>query len=628
MSSTSPNKSPKPSHHTYIAGEDEQRLASRAQNLGLTREEGRLPKKSWASIIFNDDTLTAARMHSIGYLGADERIDEHGTLHLMSIRKKKQTAVKQYAQLTDLFSPLQRKSIEEKKQPPGSRGADEEGIEVPFEEEIVEEAAATEDEGEEGEEVIDMVEGGSLGAAAFGIVKGTVGPAILYLPRGFYSSGYAVAIPAMIFATSMFIFNSYKLLECWKVESDRNHEVETRLKEVQALLQHAGGGTPKQQQRPTRENKQYGTMEIQEDKYFQVPNKLLTYPELAKRGLGSYSILVEVGIALFQFGVCLTYLIFVPDNLYQCIYAMFGVHVSKLYLLWAMIAIEIPLSWIRDIRKLTPTNVMASLLIAFGLCSVLVIAFIQGTETTTIVDAETGEEETSLVFVENLKTLKPVTDQWFLFIGTSFFMMEGSITLIVPLQEAVFLKEDRQKFPDLNRNVTSWICGFYILFSAIASAAFGENIQTALTASLTGSLAMVVQLAYSIAVILTFPLQAFPAMEVAIRMFSQITGQGNDASSVDGWKRNIFATCITFSLGIIAVCSLDYLGNVVSILGSLFGIPLALVFPPLMHNSLVKDSSLTTRRINYCVVVVGFFAMAAASFNTIVTWDQGAEGGR
>lgn len=205
-------------------------------------------------------------------------------------------------------------------------------------------------------------------------------------------------------------------------------------------------------------------------------------------------------------------------------------------------------------------------------------------------------------------------------------MMEGSITLIIPLQEAVYRPEDRKRFPDMNRDVTSWICLFYIVFSAISCAAFGSNVQTALTASLQGRLATMVQLMYSVAVILTFPLQAFPAMEVAIRIINKkVQIGGVDAS--EGWRRNAFATIITVLLGIIAICSIDYLGNVVSILGSLFGIPLALVFPPLMHNSLVKgdSSSLTTRYINYGVVVVGVFAMAAASYNTIVNWDQQKE---
>lgn len=419
----------------------------------------------------------------------------------------------------------------------------------------------------------------------------------------------------MIFATAMFIFNAYRLLECWKVESDRNHQVESRLKEVQALLQQANSNkanSPKNDPQ-SPQPPQYGATAVQQDYFFTA--KLLTYPELAKRALGPYSILVEFGIASFQFGVCLTYLIFVPDNLHECARVILpGVVISKTDFLWIMIAMEIPLSWIRDIRKLTPTNVVASFLIAFGLCSVLVIAFVQGTQTTT-----PGGD--ALVFVQNLRHLPALTDSWFLFVGTAFFMMEGSITLLVPFQEAVYRPEDRAKFPDMNRNVTSLIVLFYIVFSGIACAAFGSNIQTALTASLQGQLATVVQLAYSIAVILTFPLQAFPAMEVALRMMHQATGYGDD-----GCRRNVFATLIVLSLGVVAAVSIDYLGNVVSILGSLFGIPLALVFPPLMHNSLVKDSTPATKMINYGVVVIGFFAMAAASFNTIATWDQGAEG--
>ena len=78
-------------------------------------------------------------------------------------------------------------------------------------------------------------------------------------------------------------------------------------------------------------------------------------------------------------------------------------------------------------------------------------------------------------------------------------------------------------------------------------------------------------------------------------------------------------------LGIVAICAIDYLGNVVSILGSLFGIPLALVVPPLMHNALVTDSSKATKWLNYIVVAIGFMAMGAASFATIVSWDKGAD---
>ena len=647
--------------HTYVAGEDEGRLRAAAQHLGLQDGQGRAPKTSWTSLLLHDNTLTAARMHSVGTVARDERVDEFGTLHLMSVRRRDRGAaattlaapsvppkISSYDKLTDLFA---KPSLPEEQE-------EEEEIMVALkmgdEDQVVPPKKTLDDYDDDDLIVEDMVEGGSLVSAMFGIVKGTVGPAILYLPRGFYVSGYAVAVPCMIFATGMFIFSAYRLLECWKLESDKNHQVETRLKEVQALL----GGSPKQQQhlgggvtnhsdslalllqkspnhnhrRKTQNNNhnsrsQYGATQVQQiitDHGY--VSKLLTYPELAKRALGPWSVLVEVGIALFQFGVCLTYLIFVPDNLHACAKAL-GLEVSKPVLLWMMIGVEIPLSWIRDIRRLTTTNVIASLLILLGLGSVLWMAVLEGTHVT--YNADTQENE--LLLTQNLRSLKPVTENWFLFVGTSFFMMEGSITLLVPLQEAVYRPEDRARFPDINRTVTSWIVVFYICFSVVACAAFGSHMQTALTASLTGKLATFVQVAYSIAVMLTFPLQAFPAMEVAIRMMHKVTGSTSSRDrTIDDkehdWERNRFATIIVIVLGVIAVYSVNYLGNVVSILGSLFGIPLALVFPPLMHNALIKDSSVVTRSTNYLVVLVGFFAMAAASFNTIVQWDAGAEG--
>lgn len=172
--------------------------------------------------------------------------------------------------------------------------------------------------------------------------------------------------------------------------------------------------------------------------------------------------------------------------------------------------------------------------------------------------------------------------------------------------------------------VTAGIVLFYIFFSLVCGAAFGENIRTALTASLEGSLAAVVQLAYGVAVILTFPLQNFPALQEACTAMLG-TRFRPDTSSME---RSLLASVIILFLGTIAVVAIDYLGNVVSILGSLFGVPLALIFPPLMHNSLVKDSTRLRRSTNYCVVAVGVFAMGATSYATIENWNNNSEGGR
>jgi amino acid permease len=102
------------------------------------------------------------------------------------------------------------------------------------------------------------------------------------------------------------------------------------------------------------------------------------------------------------------YLIFVPQNLYEATRELFGWEVNKSIFLIAMILVEIPISWIRDIRKLTPFNVLASFLIFYGLASCLLIAFSE------------IRKDPDLTFWDKVIALPPTNgDTWFLFIGTA-----------------------------------------------------------------------------------------------------------------------------------------------------------------------------------------------------------------
>lgn len=204
---------------TFVAGEESDRLKSAAQYFGIkntrtplkpVRQIAAQPSNEkssknphsksilkfgstvWSNVglLFSDSTLEAARMHSVGVMAQEERIAGDGTLHLMSISRRKKGTEPTYKDLMDLFHQKPLEPLE-----------------------IVRE---TEDDDYE-EVVLDSVEGGSLTAAIFGIVKGTVGPAVLYLPRGFALSGYAVAIPSMIIATISYLYSATRLLQCWKV---------------------------------------------------------------------------------------------------------------------------------------------------------------------------------------------------------------------------------------------------------------------------------------------------------------------------------------------------------------------------------------------------------------------------
>mmetsp|Transcript_1650 Transcript_1650/g.4411 ORF Transcript_1650/g.4411 Transcript_1650/m.4411 type:complete len:583 (-) Transcript_1650:117-1865(-) len=573
---------------TYVAGDDPSRLKDAAAYLGLDRARRPTAKvrEAVSSLLF-DSTLESARMHSVGTLAKDERVDEGGTIHLMTLNRRTRdewAPRPEYGNLMDVF---------QQQQPTGD--------------------VTTESSDEY--EVVDTVEGGSLGAAAFGIVKGTVGPAILFLPRGFKLAGWAVAIPALLFSTVTYLYSAGRLLECWKIEKRKVEQFE----EIKALLEDAEMSSVAKSAVSGSETC-YGATESEEDesslneaKDSTYGGTLLTYPELARKALGPYAVVVSTGIAVLQFGVCLTYFIFIPENMVQVTRAMTGLRVKQEYFLVCMVLMEIPFSWVRDIRKLTPTNILATILIAFGLASCLGIALFK----------DYGDSN----LVGQIAGLPPLnSDTWYMFIGTSFYMFEGAITLVLPLQEAVFTKEDKAKFPSLKKTVMWCIVVFYIFFAITCWAAYGEGLKTAMTASLPdGALATSVQVAYSVAVFFTFPLQAFPALEVTLKSKAANTGKRDCDFDSATFRRNVEASILICCLGVVAYFAQDYLGNVASLLGSLVGVPIGLVFPNLMHNALVKDSSPTRRAMNYGVASVGLIASVMASTTTILNWSAGAE---
>lgn len=197
----------------------------------------------------------------------------------------------------------------------------------------------------------------------------------------------------------------------------------------------------------------------------------------------------------------------------------------------------------------------------------------------------------------------------------------GSITLLVPLQEAVYREEDRARFPAVYQNVILGIISFYAFFGLTCWMAFGDDVRTVMTTSLpSGTLATTIQLAYSFAVIFTFPLQNFPSLEIACRSISS----GLDASCGKATsflqQRNTIASFLVCVLAIIAVMTMESLDKVVSLMGSLIGCPLAFVFPPLIHNKLDSSLSASRRLSNRIVSILGLFAMVLASVTTLLTW--------
>jgi len=494
-----------------------------------------------------------------------------------------------------------------------------------------------------------QVLGGDLKSAVLGVIKGMVGPAILYLPHGFAQAGWMVAVPVLFLSAALFLASSACLLQSWQLVSG------------QAV------STVEDLENNKDDNIQHDSIHHDATKPQPAP---LSYPELAHRAFGRRGeTWVKVGIAAMQSGVCLTYLIFVPQNLSASLRSLTGETVSPLIFLVAMLLLQIPLSWIQDIRKLTVTNALANALILYGLLTCLGFASMASTasssppgtdrssstndtmtdERPTIGVNNEGDDPilaatTSIVsdppmtaelhvIVQKLYQLTPFNSSgWFLFIGTSVLLFEGSITLLIPLQEAVAKPRDRQRFPRLYSRVILGIISFYTFFGLFCWTAFGNDVNTVLTVSLPpGIMATTVQVAYSVAVIFTFPLQNFPSLEIACAAISSISlhhhchhhgrgGGGRMMLTRALQSRNLMASVLVCLLGLVAVLTMERLDKVVSLMGGLLGCPLAFCFPPLIQNQLDSSLSRAKRFVNKMVAFLGLGAMVIASVATILAW--------
>mmetsp|Transcript_9228 Transcript_9228/g.15274 ORF Transcript_9228/g.15274 Transcript_9228/m.15274 type:complete len:652 (-) Transcript_9228:1303-3258(-) len=613
---------------TYTAGEDSGRLATLAKEFGLSHNQARPPRPQIRSRYVPEYTLDKlnlsrltkqlyGRMRSFDWKFEDLRLnafmgtphegdddDDYDDVSGMEGEEGELLVVSERS-LSEGLLLTRLPSLEE----------NDEASEVMMEENVSAQKPPLPKPSLEDPHAAGL--GGSLSSATLGIIKGMVGPAILYLPHGFAMAGYLVAIPMLLLSTSLFLWSSGCLLDCWKMENSKQ-----RRHQQQPLL------------------------------------FALSYPELAYRAWGiKGQRLVQIGISLMQSGVCLTYLIFVPQNLRTSALLLTGVDISTSLWLLLMVVVQIPLSWIRDIRRLTVTNLLANVLILFGLISCLGLAIRQmgeGESSNFVVagEEEEEEEEEESSFMEKalyrakyLPAFNP--DGWFLFLGTSVLLFEGSITLLVPLIEAVHTREDKKKFPTMYRKVILGIVSFYAFFGIVCWMAIGDTVRTVMTTSLpSGTLATMIQLAYSLAVVFTFPLQNFPSLEIVCnsvekmmpRYHSKNSVKRNDgngsrpdkvkrnfsrSSEISNKRRNIISSMVVVSLSIIAMCAMNDLDKVVSLMGGLLGCPLAFVLPPLIENELGKDGRIGTKKrvVNVVVATLGVGAMFISTLTTLMNWE-------
>ncbi|KAJ3489480.1 hypothetical protein NLI96_g2098 [Meripilus lineatus] len=305
-----------------------------------------------------------------------------------------------------------------------------------------------------------------------------------------------------------------------------------------------------------------------------------------------YAILTSITVS--QLGFVSAYIIFVAENLQSFVLAITNCARSlgiQYFIMLQMVAF-LPLALIRNLAKLSTTALVADAFILAGLI------YIFGSEAKIM-------SQKGVAHVEFFNS-----KDWPLLIGTAVFSFEG-IGLVIPITDA--MREPR-RFPAVLSGVMFFLMFLFCGAGVMSYLTFGADVQTVVIVNLDTSskLTQAVQFLYSLAILLSVPLQLFPAVRIMENGIFERSGKANLKVK---WQKNIFRfLTVVFCTGLSWAGAAD-LDKFVAFVGSFACVPLCYVYPAMLH----YKACARTRKQKIADIALMVFGLIAAAYTTIQT---------
>ncbi|GAA95552.1 uncharacterized protein L969DRAFT_85241 [Mixia osmundae IAM 14324] len=306
-----------------------------------------------------------------------------------------------------------------------------------------------------------------------------------------------------------------------------------------------------------------------------------------------YAILFSITIS--QIGFVAVYTTFTAQNLQAFVQAVTDCRtlISIPAFIAMQLVIFIPFALVRNLQKLSGTALLADAFILVG------VIYIFGNEINIL--ARHGIADVVLFN----------SDSFTLMIGTAVFAFEG-IGLIIPITESM---KEPERFPAVLSCVMVFLAILFGGAGVLSYAAYGSKIQTVVMVNLPqdSRAVNVVQLLYSLAIMLSTPLQLFPAVRI---MENGLFSSSGKYSNRVKWQKNTFRVSMVVFCMLVAWLGSNDLDKFVSLIGSLACVPLCFCYPALLHyRACAKTRRQKATDIALCIfgVIVTLFT----TFNTI-----------
>lgn len=319
-----------------------------------------------------------------------------------------------------------------------------------------------------------------------------------------------------------------------------------------------------------------------------------------------FSILLS--IALSQIGFSAAYIVFTAANLKVFCENVLGVRPDSLglasYIVFQTL-IFVPLSFTRNITKLSGTTLVADLFILLGLLYVYYYP--------SYYILKHGIASSSMLAFNK--------SDWTLFVGTAIFTFEG-VGLLIPIQESM---EKPQHFNKCLLGVMSGVAFVFISSGLICYSAFGSKVETVVLLNFPqdSPFTKSAQLLYALAILLSTPLQLFPAIRILENWTFPVDASGKHNPRIK-WLKNYFRSAVVVLTSLIAWGGANDLDKFVSLVGSFACVPLIYIYPPALHFKAFKDkgASKIALATDILIATVGVVIMSYNTYQSVLMWGS------
>lgn len=333
------------------------------------------------------------------------------------------------------------------------------------------------------------------------------------------------------------------------------------------------------------------------------------YGDLGSKLFGArmkFAILLSV--ALSQIGFSAAYIVFTATNLKVFSENVLGFERDALglasYIVFQAL-LFIPLALTRNITKLSGTTLVADLFILLGLLYVYYYP--------SYYILKNGIASDSMQMFNG--------SDWSLFVGTAIFTFEG-IGLLIPIQESM---EKPELFNKCLLGVMGTVAFVFITSALLCYSAFGAKVETVVLLNFPqdSPFTKSSQLLYSLAILLSTPLQLFPAIRILENWTFPVNASGKHNPRIK-WLKNYFRAAVVVVTSMVAWGGANDLDKFVSLVGSVACVPLIYVYPPLLHYKAFKDNGASQVSLiaDLVIATAGILIMAYNSYQSVLMWGS------